>query len=121
MNNLDFLCAKSAAEITVDATKDTEGVIGKALGVLQENGVYALFVFLLSRAKKEKEAEAINKGLAKLLHEQHLINVEEIEPNNIHTADGIGGLAQSLDNLLLAKDLLGLTLTYARYHAQARS
>lgn len=45
--NLDVACAKLGAKLAASGNKDTENSITKALGVLEEQGVYALFLYLL--------------------------------------------------------------------------
>lgn len=113
MRNLDLLCAKTGQEIAGEVKN--ENVIRAALGVLQEDGVYACFLYLLSE----------NKRLANMLW-QFLkdgaevpgvgSSIRELTGENITTA--IGNLAQNLQNLLFAKELLEQTLIYARYHAK---
>ncbi len=63
--SLDYLAATTAQQITqvigkevgrrrnAVSAKDTENLITKSLGILQEQGVYAMFLFLLSRSGKE--------------------------------------------------------------------
>jgi len=58
MRTLDYLAAKTAYEMVEaakqhNAPKDIENVITKALGVLQAQGVYALYLYLYSQAKNE--------------------------------------------------------------------
>ena len=59
--NLDRLAARHAQAITAAAkkngetAKDIDNTVTKALGVLQENGLYAAALFLTSRSKKENK------------------------------------------------------------------
>ena len=68
VQNLDAACAKLGEKLAAGGTKDTENSITKALGVLEEQGVYALFLYLHAREKdwgKKTSAE-----LATFLREQ---------------------------------------------------
>ena len=51
--NLDLECARRAYGLLYDQTsidfKVLENLVTKTLGVLQENGIYALFLFLYSQ------------------------------------------------------------------------
>ena len=48
--NLDYLSAQCAQELVCE--HDIEIAATKALGVLQENGVYACFLYLLAKEKE---------------------------------------------------------------------
>jgi hypothetical protein len=118
VQNLDAACAKLGAKLAAGGTKDTENSITKALGVLEEQGVYALFLYLHAREKdwgKKTSAE-----LATFLREQPskqnalLGTIKSNEP-----FDALQQLATDLDQLLFARDLLHRALIYARYHAKA--
>ena len=112
--NLDLECAKYGNKI-VKSDKD-ETLITKSLGVLQEDGVYAFFLYLASRGDKEKElAKRISQETFSLLKEKIGKIKEEGEPLPAIREK----LAPDLDSLLLAKQLLERTLVYARYHAKA--
>ncbi len=59
MKNLDLLAAQTAQKIIADTTNghkasDVDNLITKALGVLQENGVYAGLLYLYSRSTSEQ-------------------------------------------------------------------
>ncbi len=109
--NLDLECAGCGSEIA--ERKDDETLITKSLGVLQEDGVYAFFLYLAS--KKEEIAKRISKQTFSLLTTQITAINDEKEPLSAIR----GKLADNLDSLLLAKQLLERTLVYARYHAKA--
>lgn len=107
MQNLDLECAKLAENL---ASQTTEQVITKALGVLEEQGLYAYFLFL----KSSKEVEVIEECQNFLQKNSLLVN----DKNDIFKK--LQTLATNLDNLLLARDLLRQALVYARYHAKAK-
>ena len=125
MKNLDKLCAKYGYEFAKEVSqtfnsdaKKAESLLTKALGVLQEQGLYAFALFCESRGSAESNgAKKITEITTKLLNELNLINntnlLEEIRKDN--------GLASRLEDLILAIQMLEKSLIYARYHAKALS
>lgn len=138
--NLDQLCAQfghAMCQAVAKALKGQDGKIDKAktenlitnsLGVLQEDGVYAFFLYQASREEREsKGAEELGRQAHELLR---VIPIESFAKPFDTLANsllavrgdeqkGIPGLASNLDQLLLAKRLLEQALIYARYHAKA--
>ncbi|MCL6539933.1 MAG: hypothetical protein K6T87_04960 [Roseiflexus sp.] len=119
--NLDYLAAKYAQTI-IQKTKDKkasdiENTITKALGVLQEDGVYACFLYLLAR-EKENGAVVVDEMLNLLsslpFGWQKPTNNSEILPFISEQ------VTKDLDRLLLAREVLEQMLIYARYGAKAR-
>jgi|Deesub1362A_J573_1020465.scaffolds.fasta_scaffold06858_2 hypothetical protein len=116
--NLDLLCARRAEEIASAATdqsraKDLDKLATDALGVLGEQGVYALFLYL----------EAQGQNLAGSLAEDLVALLKELPmgvPPDAQWKAAVETIAQDLDTLLLAWELLGRTLTYTRYHARVK-
>ncbi|PLS67688.1 MAG: hypothetical protein CV045_12185 [Cyanobacteria bacterium M5B4] len=127
VTNLDYLAAKYAQDViaqTQGVDKSTvENAITKVLGVLQEQGVYACFVFALSRARsannESQSMQAIVSEMAKLLQELDFAVTYEkdAEATLKQVAEHI---TKDLERLLLAKDVLEQMLIYARYGAKAR-
>ena len=135
--NLDQLCAQFGYQIA-DAVNekfhkqaDTENLITKSLGILQEDGVYAFFLYLASQIKPNDQgknrsgaARALANQAADLLKHDwlELIQVSDSEDrykeamNTMRTENGLTG---NLGQLLFAKRLLEQALIYARYHAKA--
>jgi len=116
MQNLDFECAALGRELAREAD---EKLLTDALGVLEEQGVYAFFLYLKAR---EKNQDTIYKKcwdfLKKTPHGQPLLSQST---NNNNVFDELKSLANQLDDLLFARDLLRQTLIYARYHVKAQS
>ena len=126
---LDHDAAKRAQNIVRDAVakpkvdaKDVDNLVTKTLGVLQENGVYACYLFLFSRSRsKDKNiAEVISQQLIELSVED-LPFGWELPGNNVNeklefVSDRI---CAELDPLLVAKKIFEQTLIYARYGAKA--
>lgn len=119
--NLDQLCAKCGWQIAKQVHqaigKQAENHITKSLGVLQEDGVYAFFLYQASRGQREKPgADKLTDQAAAFLKEAGIQAFQ-------NAADSLKvvreQLASNLDQLLLAKRLLEQALIYARYHAKA--
>jgi hypothetical protein len=116
--NLDAACAKLGAKLAASGNKDTENSITKALGVLEEQGVYAMFLYL--HAREKNWGQATSKELAAFLRQHPSAQCALLGANtNNEPFDALQQLATDLDNLLLARDLLHRALVYARYHAKA--
>ena len=124
--NLDRIAARYAQKIIKDTAekkaKDVENLVTKALGVLQENGVYACILYLFSRKQeKEKEiAQAVRKELYDLA-----VNKLNYEAGNGETPEEVlkfysETVCKELEPLLLAKEVFEQTLIYARFGAKAR-
>lgn len=121
LQNLDQLCAKYGWEIASKVHqaigKQAENHITKSLGVLQENGVYAFFLYQASRGSREKPgAERLTEQAKELLSEAGIVSFNNPGDPLQAVRDH---LASNLDQLLLAKRLLEQALIYARYHAKA--
>lgn len=125
MENLDRFCADYGYKFA-DGIKDkfngdakkAESLITKALGVLQEQGLYAFGLFCESRGSAEKPgADKLKEIVLDLLKDIKLVKnsdlLEEMRKEN--------GLASRLDDLMLAIQVLEKSLIYARYHAKAFS
>lgn len=123
MENLDRVCAeygynfaKKVSEADDFDAKKAEVLITKALGVLQEQGLYAFVLFCDSRPDGEKAGAEKMKDLAKkLLKKLKLIN----DGDFLNELQKDEGLLTKLDDLMLAIQVLEKTLIYARYHAKA--
>jgi len=115
--NLDLACAKLGKTIAANPSKELEKLITSALAVLEEQGIYALFLFLKAQTGKTKEnAKGITDVLENFLkttpQQDHLFSC-----NNV-IFSSLPQMAKVLDKLLLARDLVRQSLIYARYHAR---
>src|SRR5438067_3360030 len=117
--NLDLLAAKTSQEIIKETlahkASEVDNLITKALGVLQENGVYAAMLYLYSRTSTDKSiAEQVRPKLMSLAKELDLRPPEQRDAavNLKFLTDTI---CNDLDRLLLVKQLWEQTLIYARY------
>ncbi|GIU92125.1 MAG: hypothetical protein KatS3mg011_1031 [Acidimicrobiia bacterium] len=114
MQNLDLKCAELAEKLADGANKDREKLLTDGLGVLQEQGLYAFFLFL--KASKRARSHEVSGACEKFLRDQGLL-----QDHNNDLFQGLKSLADRLDDLLFARDLLTQALVYARYHAKART
>jgi len=114
MQNLDVKCAELAEKLANGANKERESLLTDGLGVLQEQGLYAFFLFL--GATKKGKAGDVRSACGQFLREQGLLDGNSNDP-----LPGLRTLAGQLDDLLFARDLLIQALVYARYHAKARN
>lgn len=121
--NLDRLAAERAQEIirrtSGKKASDIDNTITKSLGVLQENGVYACFLYLLA---KEKENSDVVVG--EMLNLLDGLGFGWGKPTNSEAEAVLKHLTEKvtadLERLLLAKETLEQMLIYARYGAKAR-
>ena len=136
--NLDQKAAHYAQQMVINAkcikvknpVKTLENLVTKTLGVLQEQGIYAMMLFLFSRTSDEREiAPVIRMQLFRLLkdnEQDHQIPAFADKNVPVDEADAQKVLEfysdQVLDNLdltFLIRDLYEQTLIYARYGAKA--
>jgi len=122
MISLDLRCAEKADKIIekikgekIDKNK-IENLVTKSLGVLQEDGVYAFFLYLKASKEKDIASAIAEKNLELLKGCEELIGEDATYENILNK---ITELASDIDKLFLAKQLLERTLVYARYHAKA--
>ena len=118
MKNVDMICAEHSSKIArID--KLSEPLVNKSLGVLQEDGVYAFFLFLAAQAKGEKNTPAycIQKDIFDLL-KVFFQSIKDSQEDILSIVRN--NLAEDLNDLFLARDIIERTLVYARYHLKAK-
>ncbi len=108
--NLDMECAKLGAKL---AGQSDDKTLTNALSVLEEQGVYAFFLYL---GQKNDRRGVTNLCRDFLKH--HLPGGFGSDNDAFKATQDIAG---DIDKLLLARDLLRQSLIYGRYHAKARS
>ncbi|SHF52404.1 hypothetical protein SAMN02746089_02089 [Caldanaerobius fijiensis DSM 17918] len=117
MLNLDYVCIEVGQNMPKG--KDAQNNIRKALGILQEDGVYAMFLWLEDKGKdiKEKLVELLNKREIK----KYLLDSDEdsfLNDDFYKFCEKLKVVAENLDKLLFLKKIIAHTLTYALYHAK---
>lgn len=135
--NLDKLAAQWAQKMVKDANNDIDKVnkkrvetlerlATKSLGVLQEQGVYAMMLFLFSRSSSDEQnvAPVIRAQLYKALKALPAFQNDKNLPQDDAKAEATlqfytDNERFDLDTLLLVRDLYELTLIYARYGSKA--
>jgi len=125
-SNLDRLAAQHAQEIICRTNDkkagDVDNTVTKALGVLQENGVYACFLYL--KAKEKENGDIVVDEMLNLLDD---LGFGWGKPPSNKAEDVLRHITEKvtdtdhLERLLLAKEILEQMLIYARYGAKARS
>jgi len=114
MENLDLKCAEVGKQLA-ELQGVEETLITDALSVLEEQGVYALFLFLEARGRQP--GRAISSACAELL--RHTPTGSPLLATG-DTWQALQRLGEDLDKLLFTRDLLRQALIYGRYHAKAR-
>ena len=123
--NLEPICAKYGRKIIIKDNKikikDQENIINKALGVLAENGLYAMAVFLLSCHKKEYGKKVLTDFLYELWsnNKVQLIDKRNFQNDPAELLTAVRKITESLPKLILARKVTEQALIFARYHAKA--
>lgn len=113
MENVDLRCADLGKRL---ADQAPEKLLTDALAVLEEQGVYAFFLYLRARGKDagSRVSDACGDFLRKTPQAKPILGKEQKD-----IFSGLQTLAADLDGLLLARDLLRQGLVYGRYHVKA--
>ncbi len=114
--NLDIQCAELGRRLANIRGMD-EKTVNALISVLEEQGPYAMFLYLYARHNRES-ARLISKEALDFLKRPEIFGYKVGEPNNI--LDAVKNLAGDLDDLLFARDLLRTAFSYARYHLKAK-
>ncbi len=113
MTNLDIWCAELGRGIAQIQGME-EKVINAALTVLEEQGPYAMFLYLQARhgnVAGDMRSETLN--FLQGIFDDRLDRANDI-------LEAIKKLSGDLDDLLFARDLLRTAFSYARYHLKAK-
>lgn len=120
--NIDLVCADAGQRIA-RITKMSEPIISDALGVLEAEGLYALFLWIDAQSGRRKRADTphgeLYRVMAEFLRERSLLRRESQFQEKI--LPSLQELSSDLNNLLFANDLLRRVLIYARYHVKAET
>ena len=129
--NLEPVCARYGMDLVTlykdekTGLDDRENIVTKALGVLVENGVYAMTVFLLT-CNKDKFGLHVLTSLTSLLTDDkvHLISKKDVPPgagreSMLARLTAMRRLTEDMETLFMARRVLEGALTFARYHCKA--
>jgi len=117
--NMDRHCADAGWKMAEELWKNKkdgkpETHITKSLGVLQEDGLYAFFLYQL---KEDSFGIIVQKHCNCFLRSSSIsLITQEIEDN----LQAVRDLTGNLSNMMLAKSLLEKILIYTRYHLKAK-
>ncbi|MDK2801147.1 MAG: hypothetical protein PWQ70_2766 [Clostridiales bacterium] len=131
MINLDYICMKHAQTIanSVEMTdskkaKELERNLRKALGILKEDGVYAMFLWLEDKAKETVSnlTSLLNEDDGNIkIYEYLLNNGKRFETDFDKFCENLKIVAQDIDKLLFMKKILERTLIYSLHHVKVKA
>ena len=118
--NLDYWAAFHAQNV-VKLSDNIGTTVTKTMGVLQEHGVYACFLYLY--AKEKETCYGVISQMLDLLYHIGYCWEENKKPDTVEDVlnfvnENVSG--GSLERLLFAKETLEQMLIYARYGAKAK-
>lgn len=125
MRNLDLLAARTAQQVIGETERfraaDVDNLATKALGVLQENGIYAAILFLYSRSSTDRQIAPFLRQRLLQLAAQEILNQSTPDDQAQAALQFVTDhISNDLDTLLLVKQVWEQTLIYVRYGAKAR-
>lgn len=88
------------------------------MSVLEEQGLYAFFLYLKAHGKEP--GGKIMAKCDKFLRDNPVIGQKFRVSTKTDVFDVALGLSQSIDDLILARELLIQALIYARYHSKVK-
>ncbi len=103
------------------ASEEVRNIVNKAMGILQQNGIYAFFLWLEYNGQKNKQTEKIHYYSMVMLKEYDL-TVEEVKVKLEDRVEQVKDLINkdfSIDELYFMKSILQKMLTYALYKAKS--
>ncbi len=117
--NMEALISKVSFDLVEEDILD-ENDINKLLGVLANDGVYAMWVYAISKFGEEKTKRFINKisNLSKYIGHEIRKDDEASEKWSTQVSNDMIEISKDLNKLLLLKQILERTLIYARYYAK---
>lgn len=114
MENLDLQCAEAGKRIA-ECSGLEERLLNQGLAVLEEQGVYAFFLYLKAQGKDagRRVSETCWDFLRNTPSGRALLEGDD-------KWETLKKLGSDLDALLFARELLRQVLVYARYHIKAK-
>ncbi|HLH67812.1 MAG TPA: hypothetical protein VKY90_01975 [Candidatus Dormibacteraeota bacterium] len=115
MENLDLKCAELGKQLA-ERQGVEEALLTDALSVLEEQGVYAYFLFLRTRRGREQQPAEVVCDASTAFLQKTPTGSPLLATGDMWQA--LQRLGKDLDRLLFARDLLRQALVYGRYHAK---
>lgn len=108
-----------AQKININSNKNLANNLKKALGILQEDGIYAMFLWLEEKENKK----IIRKKLTDMLNKPEIKKCLLTGSSNFSDdfkqfCEKLREIAEDIDKLLFMKKLIERTLIYSLYHAK---
>ncbi|MGB4653337.1 hypothetical protein [Methanothrix sp.] len=116
MENLDLYCAKFGRKLSAIDGVDEE-LLQDSLSVLEEQGLYAFFLYLKAHGK-EPGKKVMDECYKFFIDNPVMGQKFQVSTNNVF--DAVLELGQSINDLIFARELLIQSLIYARYHSKAK-
>ncbi len=119
--NIEPICARYGMKIMENAGDRGETIVTKALGVLVENGIYAMSLFLLTCQDKDYGRRVLTRELAGLWKEPGIDLIPAAtQANQDNVLKAVRNMTNDISKLILAKKITEQALTFARYHAKTK-
>lgn len=129
--NLEPICARYGHRMVSEKKEndkgypkieDQENTITKALGVLVESGLYAMCVFLISCSKKDYGTRILNESIRAMWQEDGIgLISKDVGETPAELLMAVQEITENLSRLILARKITAQALTFARYHAKAKT
>lgn len=121
MINLDYEAARAAPGALQFTSNNKEIAINQALGILAEQGPFAMLLWALGREGNGQVGHALFATFRRLLHDVELIAARPaIENNNSWLERFKSEVCQDFKKLVMSRQLMERTLIYARHYAKAQ-
>lgn len=115
--NLDSRINEYSYYMVKDNNKKVKDLIDKALGVLNNDGVYGYYVF----CRSEKEEKIDKVFIEKIVQEFNGEVCIEMNKDEKDYSKFFIDLSEDLNSLLFFKEIIERILIYARYYAKSMS
>lgn len=118
MENLDLSCAGFGRKLSA-IDKVDEKLLQDSLSVLEEQGLYAFFLYLKAHGKgPDREIMA---NCYQFLLDNPVVGQKFHASASKDVFDAVLELSQSIGDLIFVRELLMRALIYARYHSKAKN
>lgn len=120
MINLDYEAARAAPGVLQFEAQNKEMPINQTLGILAEQGPFAMLLWALGREGNGQVGHALFATLRRLLQDVGLIAAHPTENNSKWLERFKSDVCQDFKKLVMSRQLMERTLIYARHYAKAQ-